>query len=423
MSAGPSLRLNIASLGALQAFNFLLTLATLTYLARALGATGWGRVVFVLMVINYLMWVANWGFYLGATKKIAAERSDKESVSKIFVTTWVAQWFLTTLLAGVLLICMNVLPMLADYKDLYFAASGLLLGNALTPLWYLNGLEKVRESAGIHIVAKILALPFIFTMVNEGSGAVIYLAINSACAVTVGVLTMWWIYRSNAIFWHIPSFSDILAIVAQEYRLFLSSLWANLNGSLIPTVLGIVGGPAELGYYNLADRARSAAITVLHPITQALFPRMCNLFRNDQAQALYLLKRSGAVILALSTMMSLFLILFPSDILKILGGNDFRTGESALRWLAFTPIFTTVSSFITHQILIPSGANREYSKIMFLTLLLNAILVVPGVSFLGAQGAAVVLFSTELFAAIYLIIYVWQHKLLAANVESSGTRN
>jgi PST family polysaccharide transporter len=418
-----SIRINIASLGVLQVFNYALTLSTLPYLARTLGVAGWGRVVFVQMVINYLMWVANWGFYLGATKRVAAERADRGALSHTFLTTWVAQWCLTGLLAGVLFISINVVPMLADHKDLYLAGAGLLLGNALTPLWYLNGLEKIRESAIIQMAVKVLALPLIFTLVKEGSGTVTYLAINSACAVTVGVFTMWWIHRSGAIRWHVPHLRDVLIAVAQEYRWFISSLWANLNGSLIPTALGIVGGAAELGYYNLADRVRSAAITILHPITKALFPRMCYLFHHDQAQALRLLKRSGIAMLVLSGIMSVTLLLFSSDILGILGGNDFRSGASALMWLAFTPVFTTASSFIIHQILVPSGNAQGYNKAMFLTLFLNAVLVVPAVSFLGAQGAAIASFSTELFAAIYLIIYVWRHKLLAADFQSNGDRN
>lgn len=423
MSVATSLRVNIASLGALQIFNFALTLSTLPYLARVLGVAGWGQVVFVQMVINYLIWVANWGFYLGATKRIAAERADKGSLSRIFVTTWVAQWCLTGLLAAVFLIGLKLVPLFADNKPLYLAGAGLLLANALTPLWYLNGLEKIRESALIQMAVKIIALPLIFTQVNEGADAATYLVINSTCAIVVGVLTLVWIFRSGRIHWHAPQLPDVYAAVAQEYRLFTSTLLASLNGALVPTVLGVLGGSAELGWYNLADRARSAAITILHPITHALFPRMCHLFKNNRAEALRLLKRSGMGIFVLSAAMSLMLMLFSSDILEILGGNEFRAGGSALTWLAFTPVFTTVASFVIHQILIPSGAERGFGKAMYRVLLLSAVLVVPAVTLQGAVGAAMVSFCTELFTAIYLIIYVWQHKLLATNIESSGTRN
>ena len=415
--------MNIASLGALQMFNFALTLATLPYLSRTLGVAGWGYVVFVQLIINYLVWIANWGFYLGATKRIAAARADRELLSRIFVVTWFAQWCLTCLVAVVLVISINVVPMLVDNKDLYLAGAGLLLGNALTPLWYLNGLEKIRESAAIQIAAKILTLPLIFALVEEKSDIVTYLAINSACAVSMGVFTMCWINRSGVIRWHVPRLREVITAISRGYRLFLSTLWGSLNSSLIPTFLGIVGGATELGYYSLADRARSAAITILHPITHALFPRMCYLFNHDRAQALNLLKLSSMAMLVLSSIMSAVLLLFSSDILRILGGNDFLGGASALMWLAFTPVFSTTTSFIIHQLLVPSGNAQGFNKAMFLTLLLNAILVVPTVSFMGAHGAAIATFSTELFAAIYLINYVRQQKLLEAYSESNRVLN
>lgn len=414
MTTVKSLRQNIMSLGAFQVFNFILTLSTLPYLTRTLGAAGWGQIVFVQLVMNYMSWVANWGFYLGATQKVAANRNDKEELSHILVTTWVAQWFLTVVLVGVLIISLSTVPRFSDNKSLYLAGAGLLLGNALTPLWYLNGLEKIRESATIQILVKLLALPFIFILVKENSDTQTYLLINSASSVVVGMFTMYWIHQSGAITWRVPHLHDIRTVIKQDFHLFTSTLWANLNGSVIPTVLGIAGGPTELGYYNIAERAKSAAITILHPITHALFPRMCYLFSTDPAQARRLLKRSGMAMFALSGSMSGMLLLFPSSILGLLGGHDFSNGESALAWLAFTPVLTTASAFIIHQVLVPSGDTQGYNKAMFTTLLLSAALAFPFVSSLGAQGAAIVSFCTESFAALFLIFYIRQRKLVAA---------
>lgn len=412
MASTQSLWKNIASLGALQVFNFALTLSTLPYLARTLGVTGWGGVVFVQMVLNYLSWVANWGFYLGATKRIAAERADKQALSHIFMATWVAQWWLTALLMLMLAIGIGTVPMLRDNQGLYFAGAGLLIGNALTPLWYLNGLEKIRESAIIQMAVKLLALPNIFIFVSDSSDAATYLAINSACSIIVGVLTMWWIYKSKAIDFDFPLIHDVRSAIVNEYRLFVSALWANLNATLIPAALGIWGGAAELGYYNLADRARSAAITILHPITHALFPRMCYLFSNEKARAMQLLKYSGASMLVLSCGMSGGLLLFSNEILAVLGGKEFQQGSVALKWLAFSPVCTTISAFIIHQILIPSNESRGYLRAMFCTLILSAILIIPAVSGYGAQGAAAASIGAELFTVLFLSFYVWSQKLL-----------
>ena len=51
-----SLFRNIFSLTALQAINFLLTISILPYLIRTLGATTWGKICAVQIVINYFIW-------------------------------------------------------------------------------------------------------------------------------------------------------------------------------------------------------------------------------------------------------------------------------------------------------------------------------------------------------------------------------
>lgn len=412
MVSSRSLRKNIASLGVLQAFNFVLTLSTLPYLARTLGAAGWGQVVFIQMVINYLSWVANWGFYLGATKQVAAQRDSPVALSRIFTTTWTAQWCLTVVLILGLALGLSLAPTLGGSRELYVAGAGILIGNALTPLWYLNGLEKIRESALIQIAVKILALPMVFWLVRRDTDAVTYLMINSVCSIAVGIATSVWIFRSKVIRFVLPDWREVWSTITQEFQLFTSTLWANLNGALIPTVLGIVSGPAELGYYNLADRVRGAAITILHPITHALFPRMCYLFSNDQAQAMRLLKRSGMALLVLSGSLSGVLLLSSSQILNALGGDAFQRGSTALMWLAVAPVFATASSFLIHQILIPLGATRGYERAMLATLVFTAIIAFPATKLLGSQGAAVASLTTEAFTALFLIRYVQANKLL-----------
>ncbi|OHD90694.1 oligosaccharide flippase family protein [Sulfuricurvum sp. RIFCSPLOWO2_12_FULL_43_24] len=415
-----NLRKNIASLSALQMINFAVTLLILPYLARVLGVAGWGSIVFVQLVINYLLWVTNWGFYLGVTRRVSARRNNEKVLAGLLFNTLVAQWLLTLVVFFFMGAILFILDIPMSQKLMYIVASGLLIGNALTPIWYLNGLEKIREAAMIQLSAKLLAIPLIFIFVHEKTDSLTYLLINTLCSIAVGSFVMYQLYRQGHLNWKPLSFVKVLRVIKVDYRLFLGALWANLNGSLIPTILGIVGGPAALGYYNLAERAKSAAITVLQPISQALFPRMCYLFQHDHKSAHRLLKRSAMILLGLSGIVSIVLFVFAADVLRLLGGDEFIEGEHVLQWMAFTTFFTTASAFMTHQILIPAGRSNSYNYAMFMTLALNAILVMPIISAYGALGAAIVLFVTELFMLGYLFFHVQKYKLHRENLNFAG---
>ncbi len=403
---------NIASLGALQACNFALTLATLPYLARTLGVTGWGTVVFVQLVVSYLIWIANWGFYLGATKNISSERADKYGLTRIFMATWLAQWCLTVAALAFLLWGIFVLPMIETKKDLYLAAAGLLVGNVLMPLWFLNGLEKIRESAGIQIAVKLIALPFIFIFVKQEDDLATYLWINSISSLCVGTFVTIWLFRSRLVDFAVPERSHVLAAITNDVHFFFSSMMASLNSALVPTVLGIFGGPNQLGYFNLADRARSAAITILHPIIHALFPRMCYLYSKERVTAMSVMKYSAVGMIIFSLAISLTLWIFSEKVALVLGGSNFQEATVVLQWLALTPAITTASSFIIHQILIPAGLYRGALVGTLLSLLLTGVLAYPAVMAHGAYGGAAVVLATELFLALFLSSFVYRRRAL-----------
>lgn len=403
---------NIASLGVVQIFNFALTLVLLPYLTRTLGISNWGSIVFVQIVINYLIWVTNWGFYLGATKNISSNRNDHQSISRIFISTWFAQWCLTIVIVIVLAIGVAIVPYLAEKKDLYIAASGLIIGNALMPLWFLNGLEKIKESAFIQIAIKIIALPMIIMFVKKTDDVLAYLWINSIASMVGGFLVVIWIYYSRFIKLVFPKLSEIKEVIISDSHFFGSALIANLNASIVPTMLGIYGGTSELGYYNLADRVRGAATSILNPITHALFPRMCYLFAKDKRTAMHFLKYSVIALSLMSLPISLVIYFYSDEIILLLGGHVFESASYTLKIMAFCSVFTVLSSFIVHQILIPIGASKGYAIAVIGVLILNVLFVYPVISAYGANGGAAMVLGIEVITMIILYAYVHFKKLI-----------
>lgn len=404
-----SLITNIASLGALQVASFVVTLITLPYLARVLGVSAWGEIVFVQLVVNYFIWFVNWGFYHGATRRVSATRKDSAYLNIIFSTVWSAQWLLTSLILAIILFAIYIFSSEITSPELYIAASGLLIGNLFMPLWFLNGMEFIKESAIIQLLMKLTALPFIFLLVNNSEDAVIYLWIETIASITVGIISLFWMRRTFDISFSFPALIQIRATIKEDFQLFLNTFWASLNTTLIPAALGIFGGDAALGLYNIADRAKGAAITILHPISHALFPRMCYLFSTDSAETKKILNLSARVLFSLSFLMSMILYIFAEEIIMVLGGAEFMDSILVLEILAFSALLTTISGFIVNQILIPSNAYYGYTVTVFSSLVFSALMIVPMVSEFGASGASITTLLTELLAVTILVFFVKRH--------------
>lgn len=419
----PNLLKNMATLGGLQAVNFALSLALIPYLTRSLGVESWGRVAFVQLVINYLMWFCNWSLYLSATRKVAEFRADPSKLSEILITNWAAQFVLTAISMAALVVLFVFVPFFSKERLLYTISLGLLLGNTLCPFWFLNGMEKMREVAFIQIVSKVAAIPFVFLFVRASSDAGTYLLINAGCAVAFGVLTAIWIKKKYLLSFQLPTVKKISAELKEGGELFLASLCANLNGSVVPAVLGVVGGPIALGYYNLAERARGAAIVTLHPITAALFPRMCHLYSSDVDEASRLAVRTGLIVGVSAAIVSIGLYLFSAEIVLLLGGEKFAGAEVALKWLAATPFLTAISSFGTHQIIIPAQQGRFYYVLTIKALALTTALAIPAVYWNGAEGASIAVFIGELFFAVSVYVYLVKNRFFFKKYQLEVVEN
>jgi PST family polysaccharide transporter len=407
-----SLKLNILSMATLQGFSFIVTFVTLPYLARVFDVDGWGSLVFIQLIIGYLVWVSNWGFYLGVAKTVSVCRDNLENLSRIFIITWVAQCILTIVIYTIFFIALSFIDISYSHKILYLIASGLLFGNFLTPLWLLNGLEKIKEAAAIQIGSKLVALPFVFAFVRTKSDAGIYLAINSISSIFFGLVTILWVHKNIKIRWHYPSLIEVYNTFTDDYQIFKSTFWANVSSSLIPMLLGFFSGPTELGYFSLADRAKSAAVIIFHPISHALFPRMCHLYTHNRNSAIEMLRKSGAIILPSSFILSVAIFTYPGEILAVLGGENYLPARSVLLWLAFAPFFLTSSSFLIHQVLIPAGEKRLYGKVMFFSFIICVVLAMPLIYLLGSNGAAITALVTEFFTAMFLFYKCYSLRLL-----------
>lgn len=402
---------SILGLGIVKVLNIIITFATLPYLLRVMGAEKWGEVVFVQLLINYMVWFVNWGFYYGATRRISQKRDSLKERTLLFSEVWFAQLILSISVLFIFLMILFFIPLDFDIKILYFSSIGLIVGNFLTPLWYLNGLELVKESEFMLLLNKLLVLPFIYLFVLSDRDAYLYLSLNSLSSVIVGIYCIYWLKKRNLFSIANPKMKRMYGVISSDFVFFVNGFFYTLNSSIVPFFLGASSNMSELGYYNLAERVRGVAVTCLQPVTHALFPRMCYLFSTNTKVAQKMLIISGGSIFCCALLISLVLFCFASEIVVLMGGGDYNDSVYVLKIMSFSAFFVTLSSFITDQIIIPNNWQRIISYAILVSSVFIFILVYPIVSDFGSSGGAwLSLISQVLVLSIMLVFLFFKKK-------------
>lgn len=400
----PRLRTNIAAMGLVQISNYVIPLITLPYLTRVLGTEAFGKVAFAQVVMTYFVLLVDYGFSWSATRKVAAHRDEPAEISRIFAATWAAQWLLVLLAAIMAAMVVIATDRLRPDAHLYAAAFTTVIATALFPIWFLQGLERLQVVASLQLLTRSLALIPIFLLVQQPSDAMLFLIIQGGAAMLAGILSLWWMQRQSIVTWHLPRWQDIRGVLHEGGALFSSRVSISLYTTLVPLVLGWVAGPVVLAYFNLADKLRAAAQSLLTPLSQALFPRMSHLVGNDGNAAYTLIKRSAQVVITIAGGASVALWALSDWLVILVGGTDFAPAAQVLRWMAPLPLIIGLSNLLGVQIMLPHDLKRAFNLILCSAAILSAILIWPLAQHNGAHGAAQTMLMAEIWVTTTMAV-------------------
>lgn len=407
-----SLRNNIISLAILQASNYILPLISLPYLARVLGAESFGKVVFAQAFMMYFILLVEYGFSWSATRKVAENRENRTLLGEIFMNIWAVQWLLIVLCS---VIFVSIVLGVEKFRgDIGFYASAFLivLGNVLFPIWFFQGVEKLQLQSILQFVGKLIGLLFIFVLVRSEHDGIWVLLSNALSVIIAGLFSIFFIFKSGCFKICFPSLSGMRQEFVEGFSLFASRVSISFYTMLIPLALGWLAGPVALAYFNVADKLRMGAQSLITPISQAIFPRISHLVSKNENSAYQLIKRSAVAIFLVSGSASLMLFFLSEPLIRLIAGEGFDGAVSVLRWISPVPFLVGMSNLLGVQIMIPLRLNFAFNRILLCAAVLCLIILWPLINYAEANGAAIALMLVELFVSAAMFFYLRKKQIL-----------
>ena len=285
------LKKNVISLTALQMGNYLVPLITLPWMTRVLGPDGYGRLGFATAIISYFVLLTEWGFNLSGTRDVAIARDLLTVRSRIFWQVVFARASLGVL--GVVLLTLLIfgIPRLGDNALLLGITFVGVLAAVLSPVFYLQGVERVASMAGTNLIVKFLSVPLILTFVQDTDGLYVAALIQSMVLLMSAEINFWVLMRSGEIAFIRPNVSEVFTEIKASASLFFSTAAVSLYTNSSTAILGFVASDKAVGVFLAAYTVVRAALGLMGPVSQALFPRVSYLLKHDRGRAEQLLGR------------------------------------------------------------------------------------------------------------------------------------
>jgi PST family polysaccharide transporter len=402
---------NIVSLFLLQSLNYLIPMAVLPFLVRVLGMEVYGLVAFSQAFAQYFVILTDYGFNLSATRFIAQHREDLASIRNMFWQVFLLKASLMLVGLAILWAILAAVPHMRSDAPFFFLAFLAVAGNVLFPQWYFQGIEKMRYISVFTGIAKIVSTSLLFLFVHGPADGLRAVAILSSGMVIAGVMGFYTALRAIGMQFVRPSWPALRATLADGWHLFVAtasiSLYTNTNVFLV----GLLAGNVQAGYFSAAEKLIRAMTGAMGPITQAIYPRISALAARSRAAALALASKSLFWMAGPTLLLSAIMLIFASPIATLLFGAAASGSIPVIRWIALLPFLLAASNVLGVQTMLTFGLDRQFSRILLASGILNLMTGIPLIHFLGAQGAGISVLMTETLVTVAMVIVLQRHHI------------
>lgn len=297
---------NVIALYGVQACTYALPLATFPYLARVLGPSGWGVVIFSQAIGAVIAMFVEYGFDLSATREASRHRNDRERLSELISGVLGAKFLLAA--AGVLgaIVSRPLTHRVAPSFALFWSSTFWGVCQGVNMLWFFQGLERMRLAGALEVGGKVLAAISIFILVhNPDDGWKVMAAQCIGCLVAHGV-TVILAYREVGFRWPKPSL--VWDALRMGWSMFLFKAAQGLAGSINNLILGFFAPLAAVGWYGGAEKITRVFQQGLWPVNQALYPRLAQQAKDSREKAMKTVRWSLFLLGGLSIVFALIMV-------------------------------------------------------------------------------------------------------------------
>lgn len=402
---------NFLSLSVLNGISFLFPLITIPYLTRVLGPDMFGLVAFANVVIMYFIMFTNFGFAFSATQQISINRTDRQKVSEIFSAIISIKLIISLICGLVLLILIITFDQFRSNYILFIYTFGIVIGDALVPIWLFQGMEKMKFITIVNFVSKFTFTLLIFVFVKSESDYLIVPLFNTYGYLIAGVLSFIIAYRTFKLDVVRPKLNEMRAQLKESWPIFISTFSINLYRNANVLLLGLLTNYTIVGYYSSAEKVIKGMQSIITPVSDALFPYMSKRFvskSNDQNAGF--LVGLGKYYMIILFAISLIFLLFARPVVTVFLGNKFIESIPDMQIMSFVILFGGMNYFLGILGLVNMGYKKKFMVFVAITGVISILNLFYFIYLFQDMGASASMLLSEIILFIMLSVYILRLK-------------
>jgi len=303
--------------------------------------------MFALATVQYIIMFVDFGFDYTGTKLISINRDNSTKLKEIFLSIYFIKGIIFLVSTLIFMILLLTIKKFHENYIIFIFTYLMVIGNYLFPVWYFQGIEKMKYIAIINFIFKFITTLTIYFFIKKPQDYIfVPLLISSGYLMTgmSGSLIATLKVKPN---FEIPSIKVLKNYFKNSFDVFIANLGTSLYILATPLILGFVAGDKAVGNYSIAEKTVRGIRYIISPLTQAIFPHFSKKFSEIKtSESLFILKKFVIILIPFLTILTLS-VFFTSNVLtKLLTGNYDIFVSRNIKILSLIIIFGSLNNIL-----------------------------------------------------------------------------
>jgi len=392
---------NIASLSVVQIANYVLPLLSVPIISRIIGPDKLGVINFAASFVAYFTLLIGFGFDLSATRKIAADPTNKENRNIVFSEVLYCQLLLFSVSLVAFIICLLNVPQLKVETTVTVFSFLICVSTIFTQNWLFQAMQDLPKVALLNFASKLLFTVLILLVVKEKQDYKWYPLVFNGINILIAVLSFSWAVRRYQIKLIRIPFKACLKLLWNEKTIFLSLIVISVYTTTNVVILGLYHDATQVAYFTSAQRLIAIVQSLLTlPLYQAFYPYIGKAFGETKEKGMQIVQKLVPLILVFTGIACLAIFFLGPWFLVLFYGNKFAPATAVIRILAFLPMIICISNVYGIQVMLNLKMDKYFFYITGAGAVLSVVLNIIFLPTFGYIGSAYNCLLTELFINI-----------------------
>lgn len=400
--------------------SILFPLITFPYISRVLSPKNIGKINFGSAFVNYFSLIASLGITTYAIRECSAKRKNKNELSKVASQLFSINIITTIISYTIMIITLLLFRNFDSYRTIIIIQSTTILFTTLGCDWLNSAMEDFEFITIRTIFFQVLSLLLMFIFVHRPSDYIKYVVITIFSSSGANITNIF--YRKKYCKVRFTSRMNWKVHAKPIVLLFVMILAQTIFSNADVTMIGLIKGDTEVGYYSTAYKIENIISQVVSSLAWVIMPRMSSYFETESYEQINeLLKKVFGVLVFLGFPCVAGTIVLSKEIILIIGGIEYLGSVIPLAILMLSFFFSLFGgSFLGNMVLLPSKKEKDYMIICCVATVVNVILnlfLIPKFGAIAAAGTTA--FCSFLMMIIMVLIkdkrikldYIWVEML------------